>query len=79
MIIKRHFKNKYNIHHDYFSKESHIMMYIVGFITADGCIIERNDCQDRLTINIIDKVLLEKIRDEIAPLKSIYERKKNRK
>lgn len=51
--------------HDYFSKQSSNMAWLMGFIAADGS-IEKNRNIIKISLSSIDKEILEKIRKEIG-------------
>lgn len=63
--------------HDFFKKWSEEMVYILGFITADGC-IAKNNCSYKLHFNVHkkDKDILEKIRERLSPKNRISHYKK---
>lgn len=54
--------------HDFFKKWSEEMAYILGFITADGC-IRKNNYSYKLHLNVHkkDKDILDKIRERLSP------------
>lgn len=60
----------------YFDEWSNNMAYILGFIAADGCIIDRSKSTGDKVLSIAlgekDYSHLEKIRDELAPNKKIW-------
>lgn len=52
------------LNHDYFKTWSSNMAYILGFISADGC-ISKNKNTLRIDLQPLDKEILEKIKDEL--------------
>jgi len=67
-MLMTHHNRKYAINEDFFKKSSESTYYCLGFIVADGCLVEGRKIQ----INIVDKDILEKIRkamDSEHPIK----------
>ena len=54
----------YKKNENYFSKESHNMAWIMGFIAADGS-IRKDSNSIKIALSIVDKEILEKIKKEI--------------
>lgn len=72
------YKRKYHVNDNYFNKiDKEIKAYFVGFIAADGCIKE-SQTKEKIPRHLQfklsgenDKYLVEKLRDEIVPNKSL--------
>ena len=70
---------KYQIKEKYFDIWSHNVAYIFGFIVADGCLKFQNGYALDIGLQLRDKILLEFIRDEIAPDYILKNRVANKK
>jgi len=64
---------------DFFKKWSPEMAYVLGFFTADGCMIKNNRGAHFIEFHITDKNILEKIKKLLGSNHKISERKGNTK
>lgn len=78
MITRRKIYRKNNVIDNYFQLWSSNMAYILGFITADGCIYNNSRGQDYISLAITDFDIIKYIRDEISPGRTISIRKKKK-
>jgi hypothetical protein len=62
-----------NVNENYFKEWSHEMAYILGFIAADGCILNNKNTM-RIASQKRDKEILEKIKEELEFEGEIHER-----
>ncbi len=83
IIRKKSLLNKGNT--DYFENiDTHIKAYFLGFIAADGCIMEaqgrnlNNTHKLEITINVKDKIVLEKFKEELGTNLSLKEKPETR-
>ena len=69
----------YSINENYFNEYSHNMFYVLGFISADGCVTSTNGKNKCVSIHIKkeDKKILEKIKNDMKSNHKIYEYEKS--
>lgn len=64
------------LNHDFFSKWSPKMAYVLGFFAADGSMIENNRGAHFIEFTITDQIILEQIRSTVGSTHKIQKRRK---
>lgn len=57
-------QRQFHVNDEYFSTQSANMVYLLGFLAADGCVYAKNNCI-KIGLSSLDKVFLEQISKEI--------------
>ena len=65
-------QRRFQINDNYFSAQSPNMVYLLGFLAADGCVYARNNCI-KIGLSSVDKPFLEQINREIESTYYIHD------